>query len=71
LRNLEVIGEAVKQRSAEFKDAHPEVPWRRIAGLRDKLIHDYFGVNLELVWDVVIQDVPRLRVQIEAMLGTP
>jgi len=53
LRNLEVIGEAVKQVPAEVRTAHPNVEWQKIAGLRDILIHAYFGVDLDIVWDVV------------------
>ena len=49
IRNLEILGEAVKQVSPALRDRHGDVPWRRIAGMRDKLIHEYFGVNLRLV----------------------
>lgn len=69
IRNLEIIGEAVKQLSAGLKDANPEVPWRRIAGMRDKLIHEYFGVNLRLVWEAVERELPGLLVSTEAILG--
>ena len=61
IRQLEVIGEASKQLSAELKAANPEVPWRRIAGLRDVLIHQYFGVDLDVVWGVVQRDLPLLK----------
>jgi uncharacterized protein with HEPN domain len=53
VRNLEIIGEATKRLSTPFKDAHPNISWKPIAGMRDKLVHDYFGVDLRLVWDVV------------------
>jgi uncharacterized protein with HEPN domain len=53
IRNLEVIGEAVKQLSRETTERNPDVPWNRIAGMRDLLIHHYFGVKLEAVWNVV------------------
>jgi len=69
LRNLEVIGEAVKNLSPAFRDAHPAVPWKRIAGMRDLLIHRYFGVKLETVWDVVSRELPGFRVAIERMLA--
>lgn len=68
MRNLEVIGEAAKQLSQQTKQAHPEVPWKQIAGLRDVLIHDYLKVDLERVWIVVEQDLQNLRNQVEAIL---
>lgn len=61
VRNLEIIGEATKRLSNSLKDAHPDVSWKPIAGMRDKLIHDYFGINLQLVWDVVERDLPVLK----------
>jgi uncharacterized protein with HEPN domain len=60
LHQLLVIGEAVKRLSEGFRAAHPEVPWRLIAGTRDKLIHHYEGVDLEEVWTMVTSDLPRL-----------
>ena len=68
VRNLEIIGEAVKRLSPDLTGAHSDVPWRQIAGMRDKLIHDYFGVDLDLVWAVVEQELPTLRTRIAAML---
>ena len=68
LRKLEVIGQAVKNLSEATKAREPEIPWRRIAGMRDKVIHEYFGVNLEIVWAVVQQELPRLKVAVEALL---
>lgn len=61
VRNLEIIGEAVKNISADFKKKHKSVEWRKIAGMRDKLIHRYFGVNLEIVWDAVKEKLPELK----------
>ena len=69
VRNLEIIGEAVKRVSDAAKDAHRDLPWRQIAGMRDKLIHDYFGVDLDLVWEVVDRHLPLLRERIETMLA--
>ena len=60
VRNLEIIGEAVKRLSDELRSTHRDVPWKLIAGMRDKMIHDYFGVNLELVWNVVEMELPGL-----------
>lgn len=65
LRNLEVIGEAVKQLPEPFKAANPAIPWRRIAGMRDKLIHEYFGVNLALVWEVVARELPAFKAHLD------
>jgi len=68
LRKLEVIGEAVKHLSSTAKERNPDIPWRAISGLRDKLIHEYFGVNLSLVWEVVERDLPVLRATVESLL---
>ncbi len=69
IRNLEVIGEAVKQLSPNVREAYPEVPWRAMAGLRDRLIHHYFGLNLEILWHVVTQELPMIKQQIRRILG--
>ncbi len=58
IRKLEIIGEAVKQLSNSTKERRPEIPWKLIAGMRDRLTHDYFGVDLALVWRVVERDLP-------------
>jgi len=68
VRNLEIIGEAIKRVSIALKEAHPDIAWKPIAGMRDKLIHDYFGVNLQLVWDVVEGDLPVLQQKIVRLL---
>jgi len=68
IRNLEIIGEATKRISADVKDNHPEIPWREIAGLRDVLIHDYMGVDLHVVWNVVVQDIPKLKSTVRRLL---
>jgi len=60
VRNLSVIGEATKNLSDSLRSTYPEVPWRKIAGLRDVLIHNYITVNLELIWSIVEQDLPDL-----------
>jgi uncharacterized protein with HEPN domain len=68
IRNLEIIGEAVKNVSSELKNAHPSIPWQRIAGMRDRMIHEYFGVNLQIVWERVEQDIPDLKQKVQAIL---
>jgi len=68
VRNLEVIGEAVKQLPDPVRSAHPEVEWKRIAELRDILIHADFGVDVEIVWSIVRDKLPTLRTQIEQIL---
>lgn len=69
IRNIEVIGEAAKYVSASFRQQHKEVPWKDLAGVRDKLIHQYFGVNLEIVWQIIHSDLPRLKPHIESLLN--
>lgn len=68
VRSLEVIGEAAKKVPEDFRLAHPNVEWRAMAGMRDRLIHGYFGVDYDLVWDVVTHRVPVLKQEIEAIL---
>ena len=68
LRSLEVIGEATKNISMDFRRDHPHIKWKELAGLRDKLIHEYFGVKWEIVWDVIENLVPNLKEQIETIL---
>jgi uncharacterized protein with HEPN domain len=64
VRRLEIIGEAAKNLSLHFRKEYPTIPWRDIAGMRDKLIHHYFGVKLERVWVVVKKDLPKPKKQI-------
>jgi uncharacterized protein with HEPN domain len=71
IRNLEVIGEAVRNLSPEYKKKHSKVPWRGITGMRNVLIHEYFGVDLEIVWKVVDNRIPVLKRHIIAMLSRP
>ncbi len=61
IRRIEIIGEAVKNLPAEVKSNYPDVPWKKIAGMRDVLIHEYFGIDLELTWQVVQKDIPDLK----------
>jgi uncharacterized protein with HEPN domain len=66
---LEIIGEAAKQVPEDFRNQHPNVQWKSMAGMRDRLIHAYFGVDYEIVWDVVQTRIPELRQQIASILG--
>lgn len=61
VRNIEIIGEAARHVPDDFAAAHPEVPWRRIAGLRNRIVHDYFGLDLEIVWQILQADLPQLK----------
>jgi len=67
-RSLEVIGEAAKKLPNDFRAQHPQVEWKAMTGMRDRLIHAYFGVDYVLVWDVVINKIPLLRRQIAEIL---
>lgn len=68
IRRLEIIGEAVKNLPEDIKEANQNIPWKSIAGMRDKLIHEYFGVDLKLTWNVVINDLPGLKKNITEIL---
>src|SRR5207253_966406 len=67
IRNLEIIGEAVKNLSEAIRAANPDVPWKRIAGMRDEVIHRYFGVDLDIVWQVVERHLPALVARVETI----
>ena len=68
-RSLEVIGEAVKGLPEEFRSKYPDMDWKGMAGMRDRLIHHYFGVDYEIVWDVVKNEAPRLKAQLQEILA--
>ena len=66
-RNLEIIGEAARQLPEEFRRAHPQIPWTQIAGLRNRIVHDYFGLDLEIIWQIIQHDLPELEKEIRAL----
>ncbi len=68
IRNFEVIGEAAKRVPDQYRDRHPEIPWRLMAGFRDVLIHGYEGVAIERVWEVATRDLPQVRAAIASIL---
>ena len=68
MRNLEVIGEAASRIPETFKARYPEVAWRRVVGLRNRIVHEYFGVDLAIVWSVVTEDLPPLKSEILRMV---
>ena len=70
IRQLEIIGEAVKNLSSALTQSEPAIPWRQIAGVRDRLIHAYFSVDLAAVWSMVEQDLPALRANVQRILDS-
>ena len=68
IRNLEVIGEAVKQLPADLRAREPGVDWQKIAGLRDILIHQYFGIDVDILWDIAQNKLPALEASVSTML---
>lgn len=68
IRRIEIIGEAVKNIDNSFKDANSDIEWKKIAGMRDIIIHKYFGVDLELVWNAIVDELPVLKKEIEKIL---
>lgn len=68
-RSLEVIGEAVKQIPPEIREQYPTIDWKSFAGLRDKLIHHYFGVDYAIVWDVVVHELPSIQIILRQLLS--
>jgi len=68
LRNLEIVGEAAKKIPPPLRDKYPDIPWKKMAGLRDKLIHEYFGVDLEIIWQLIKEELPGILHPIQEML---
>lgn len=69
-RRLEVIGQAVKGLPLDLRDQHPEVPWKEITGTRDILAHEYFRVDTDLVWDMILHNLPELREEVQTVLDS-
>ena len=69
IRSIEVIGEAVKNLPIDFRNEYAQIPWNKIAGMRDKVIHYYFGVDLDTIWKVVHENIPKLKKEIEKILN--
>lgn len=67
---ITILGEVVKRLSSNFRSDHPTIPWREIAGMRDKMVHDYQKVNIDLVWQVIQHDIPQLLAYITPLLPT-
>ncbi len=67
IRNIEIIGEATKKVSVDFKSQYSKIPWREMSGMRDKLIHDYMGVDIDVVWKTVQEDIPLIKSLIESI----
>lgn len=69
LKTVEIVGEAAARVSTEYKDTHPEIPWSGIVGMRNRLVHGYFNINMQRVWETVQEDIPRLIPQLEALVS--
>ncbi len=68
IRRIEILGEAVKNLPDDFRNKHPEVEWSEVVRTRDKIIHHYFGVDLDIIWDIIKKDLPKLKKQIKEIL---
>jgi uncharacterized protein with HEPN domain len=68
VRQLEIIGEASRNLSSDLRDQQPEIPWRQIIGLRNRVVHAYFELNLTIIWEVVQNDLPSMKQQIEKLV---
>ena len=67
VRNLEVLGEAARQLPGDFTSLHSHIPWIQISGLRNRIVHDYFGLDLEIIWQIIQHDLPPLKAQLEKL----
>lgn len=68
IRQIEIIGESAKRLSDEIREKHSDIPWKDMAGMRDKLIHDYLGVDIDAVWDTVEDDIPMLKNKLKGLI---
>lgn len=68
LRSIEIIGKACKKLPTEFRTKYPKIDWKEMAGTRDKLIHDYFGVDYDIVWDIIKNELPELQTEIQHII---
>jgi len=67
IRSFEVIGEAAKKIPKSIRDKHPSIPWKKMVGMRDKMIHEYFGVDIEIIWKTIKEDIPSLKPLIQVL----
>ena len=67
VRNLEVLGEAARQIPEDFAARHADVPWSKITGLRNRIVHDYFGLDLDIIWQIIRHDLPPLKAQLQKL----
>lgn len=70
IRNIEIVGEATSKCNQEFKEKYPQIPWRKMADTRNKLIHDYMGVSVKIVWEICKTDLPNLKPKLQALLDS-
>lgn len=70
IRNFEIIGEATKNLSKEIKYSYLEIPWKEMTGMRDKVVHEYFGINLKIIWKTIKEKLPELKIKIKEILKT-
>jgi len=68
VRNLEIIGEASRQLPEAYRDAHADIPWHNMAGLRNRIVHDYIGIDLQMLWHIIQNEIPPLKSNIQSLL---